>query len=123
MTQSDARLGQVGNKDGNKESCWGLVVTIVERTAQTVAGMQKVERDIIKRLEAAGAQRPRFEWNRGRSLAEIPLTTVRMEVAVGARRVEVEWPREQLADSAGGLESTDVRQEIRRIVAELSEAA
>jgi hypothetical protein len=94
-------------------------MTIVEHTLQTMAGMQNVERAILEQLRARGAQ-PRFEWNYGRSLAELPRHAVHMEVAVGASHLDVDWPSEHIRDSANHIERPDVRMEIRRIVEHLT---
>lgn len=90
-------------------------MSIVE---STLAGMQRIEREIIHQVRArkVAITAANFAWGYGRgSLAELP-DPVHMEVRVGARHTSTDWLQVCLQNSRERIDRHDVREEIERIV-------
>ena len=99
-------------------------MTAVESTRKALGGMQKIELEIIGQVRGRGARiDPKdFSWNHGRSLAELPSSSVHVELRVGSKHVRADWPRSQLEASWNRIDRMDVHQGIDRIVEELAPA-
>jgi hypothetical protein len=97
-------------------------MAIIEHIQESLAGMQAVERELIRRLKDRGADvgARNFQWNYGRSFAELPRYSIHMELKVGTREVGMDWPSEQIRDSAIQIARPDVRIEIQHIVERLT---
>ena len=97
-------------------------MTVVESMRGALQGMQRIEREIIDQACARGTRVDisDFSWNHGRSLTQLPLTFVHMEVLVGSRQATAEWSRSVLEDSWDRIDRMDVRQGIDHIVERLA---
>ena len=91
---------------------------------KALGGMQKIELEIIRQVRGRGAQidPKNFTWNHGRSLAELPSSSVHMELRVGSKQPRVDWSRSQLEGSWNHIVRMDVHQLIDRIVEEFAPA-
>jgi hypothetical protein len=97
-------------------------MTTIEHTRDSLGGMQVVKRELIRHLQDRGAEvsARNFSWNFGRSYTELPRYSSHMKLKVGGREVSIDWPSEQLRDSATQIGRPDVRIEIQRIVEHLT---
>lgn len=90
---------------------------------ETRQGMQNVQREIIDQVQArkVSITADNFSWNHGREFVGFP-SSVYMEVRVESRQAVKDWPRDWLADSWDRIDRWEARQEIERIVDELTDA-
>jgi hypothetical protein len=100
------------------------VMTNVESLRKALAGMQKIELEIIGQVQGRGVpiEAKNFTWNHGRPLAGLPPASVHMDVHAGSRQASADWERIQLGDSSSRIARPDVLQEIDRIVEKLAPA-
>ncbi len=96
--------------------------TVVQRYREFLAGLQVIEREIMKGVKESGGQLApgNFRWHRGKDFLPPPFA-IELEITTpGRATVSVSFSMEEVVDSWDQLERGDVREKVARVVEELT---